>query len=637
MLLADGTVLDIATTAYRYSPATDAWSTAGTMSVAREEQAAVRLADGRVLVTGGRTGGVERASTELYDPATNAWTPGEPMLVARSRHAAVLLPSGLVLIAGGTDPNQPATAELFDPTKGITCTTAADCSANRANCVGGRCCDAPCNGGCAACDLPGREGICSPRDAGDPGAPSCSPYLCDGTDGGCPSGCAADSSCAQTHFCWSGACQPNGTGTNGVACRADAQCASGHCIDGVCCDSACAGPCLACNLPPTVGTCSPSAATTDDPQCNGYVCSIPDAGCLTACAVTSHCTATRRCVDAGCVDKLPLGGACVDDPDCQSGHCASGTCCSSACNGGCGTCVDPPYDCQALPPGTPSLGCGRYLCAGQRICPPYCGWAGCSPGYSCTTWGRCVPNGTGAPGMDCTHPFDCLKGWCSDGVCCDVPCGGFGCEACNVDAGAAVNGVCGPVPAGRVCRDFVDGGCDAIDRCDGVHLLCPNDAFLPVGTICRPPAGSCDDAERCSGKSAFCPAVDLLTPAETVCRVPAGTCDVTEFCTGTSVDCPGDVLVDAGHPCRPGSNVCDPDEVCSGKSGECPSDVRLPDGTGCGLSVICVAGACVADPMPPADAGSWTARPTGCGCTAGEGLGLTWAALTFALRRRQRR
>ena len=55
-----------------------------------------------------------------------------------------------------------------------------------------------------------------------------------------------------------------------------------------------------------------------------------------------------------------------------------------------------------------------------------------------------------------------------------------------------------------------------------------------------------------------------------------------------------------------------------------------------GLSVICVAGACVADPMPPADAGSWMARPTGCGCASSEGLGLPWVALALALRRGRR-
>jgi hypothetical protein len=72
------------------------------MSLPRSGHQAVRLLDGRVLITGGMTtGGLGTASCELYDPSTNTMTPAGSMSVARICHGISLLPDGRVLAAGG--------------------------------------------------------------------------------------------------------------------------------------------------------------------------------------------------------------------------------------------------------------------------------------------------------------------------------------------------------------------------------------------------------------------------------------------------------------------------------------------------------------------------------------------------------
>lgn len=114
-----------------FNPANNSISPGAPMTIRRWSHTATTLADGRVLVTGGRTGstaanGVVLATAEVYDPVTNEWTEtAGPMNVARRSHTATLLPDGRVLIAGGgtgvvTTTSQPIqSAELFDPATGL--------------------------------------------------------------------------------------------------------------------------------------------------------------------------------------------------------------------------------------------------------------------------------------------------------------------------------------------------------------------------------------------------------------------------------------------------------------------------------------------------------------------------------------
>lgn len=125
-LLLDGSVLvaggSSKKTAERYDPARGTWSAAGAMHNGRQAHTATLLPDGRVLVTGGSatigSSTTYFASADIYDPATNTWSPAAPMGVARAGHSATLLPDGTVLVAGGRTDNSTLqdTLELYHPT-----------------------------------------------------------------------------------------------------------------------------------------------------------------------------------------------------------------------------------------------------------------------------------------------------------------------------------------------------------------------------------------------------------------------------------------------------------------------------------------------------------------------------------------
>jgi hypothetical protein len=114
-----------------YHPATGQWSDATggltACSSVREclyGSSATRLGTGDVLVAGGFVGLNSNPNTTtsamLYDPATNAWTTTGSMLTNRTSQTANLLPNGRVLIAGGASFGSHtaadlASAELYTP------------------------------------------------------------------------------------------------------------------------------------------------------------------------------------------------------------------------------------------------------------------------------------------------------------------------------------------------------------------------------------------------------------------------------------------------------------------------------------------------------------------------------------------
>ncbi len=107
-----------------FDPATNTWSATGSLAVARGFHSATLLANGKVLVAGGMGANPPSpaphrlASAELYDPATNTWSTVGSLAEARAHHSATLLSNGKVLVAGGSsnNANLPVnSAELFDP------------------------------------------------------------------------------------------------------------------------------------------------------------------------------------------------------------------------------------------------------------------------------------------------------------------------------------------------------------------------------------------------------------------------------------------------------------------------------------------------------------------------------------------
>ncbi|MES2659581.1 MAG: kelch repeat-containing protein [Verrucomicrobiota bacterium] len=87
----------------------------GQLAEGRNSHTATVLANGKVLLAGGK-GAVNNAaisSAEIYDPATQSSVLTGSLAAPRVGHRAVLLPNGKVLVAGGI-----ATAEIYNPATG---------------------------------------------------------------------------------------------------------------------------------------------------------------------------------------------------------------------------------------------------------------------------------------------------------------------------------------------------------------------------------------------------------------------------------------------------------------------------------------------------------------------------------------
>ena len=108
-----------------YDPATDMWTPTGNLGTERLEPKAVSLTDGRVLVAGSGiflNSSAADSSAEVYDPSSGKWTAAPSMTKPRSGHSLTLLSDGRVLAAGGMDGTTGfdeivvhSTTEFFDP------------------------------------------------------------------------------------------------------------------------------------------------------------------------------------------------------------------------------------------------------------------------------------------------------------------------------------------------------------------------------------------------------------------------------------------------------------------------------------------------------------------------------------------
>ena len=104
-----------------FYPVTGEWYATGRTHIERAFSEVVRLADGRVLIVGGRTLSLIAGltSAEIYDPVTQVWAVTGSMAQERHGHTATLLPNGEVLVVGGASAEPEPTAELFSPTTGM--------------------------------------------------------------------------------------------------------------------------------------------------------------------------------------------------------------------------------------------------------------------------------------------------------------------------------------------------------------------------------------------------------------------------------------------------------------------------------------------------------------------------------------
>lgn len=106
-----------------FDPSTFRFTAGGNMRTPRESHTATLLRNGKVLITGGhkdrRSAMTVYSSTEIYDPARRRFESGPEMTIRRHKHDAVRLRDGRVMISGGSDERDSQGAytsiEVFDP------------------------------------------------------------------------------------------------------------------------------------------------------------------------------------------------------------------------------------------------------------------------------------------------------------------------------------------------------------------------------------------------------------------------------------------------------------------------------------------------------------------------------------------
>jgi hypothetical protein len=330
--------------------------------------------------------------------------------------------------------------------------------------------------------------------------------------------------------------------TPGQACECASDCASNFCVDGVCCATACTEACKTCTAPGSPGTCTFAVAGTKPRDQSACVATAP-----------STCSFDGTCDGAGGCRRHVAGTIC------KAGKCD-------------GTAVVGALACDGL---------GRCKAGPTTICAPYscdaskgaC-FEACTLTSDCASGQQCVAGSCGEKmkGANCTKGSDCASGFCADGVCCNVACGG-GCVSCALPDR---KGTCWPIDRGVAdprgqCKDQGAASCGTTGTCDGFGG-CEQYA---AETVCVP--ASCTGTRRntpgtCDGKGT-CRAQGVQNCSPFLCT--AGAC--TQSCV-TDNDC------ESGHACVGGT--------CGKKNlgVMCAGDAECLSGT-C-VEGVCCDGAC---------------------------------------------
>jgi hypothetical protein len=324
---------------------------------------------------------------------------------------------------------------------------------------------------------------------------------------------------------------------NGSPCGAGSQCQSGFCVDGVCCNMGCGGQCEACDA---TGTCvavtsgqptGSRAACAGSGTCAGScssasrsVCSYP--GASTIC-VQQSCTAGVKTLATGCDGA----GMC---PTAGTFNCPSNSCAGSDCVG---ACTD------------------DTMCSAPT---PFCN----------LPQGVCLA--TKGLGAMCTAGSQCTSTFCTDGVCCNVACGGQ-CQACNLTGNV---GHCATVASGQPVTNAgtTRAACAGSGACQGT---CNGTS----ATMCVLP-----------GSSVTCGSPSCMNATLT----PAPTCNGSGSCVaGSASACPGDLVCASATACKPscaGDGDCIAARYCAASTSACT--MQKAQGVACNLATDCKMSPC---------------------------------------------
>jgi hypothetical protein len=98
-------------------------------------------------------------------------------------------------------------------------------------------------------------------------------------------------------------------------------------------------------------------------------------------------------------------------------------------------------------------------------------------------------------GSVCSGPGSCSTGFCVDGFCCNSACGGNhvpagintagDCHGCAARFTAQPNGLCAPLAAGTICRNYASTFCDLREVCDGIGTVCGANVGRNQGLACN--------------------------------------------------------------------------------------------------------------------------------------------------------
>jgi hypothetical protein len=221
---------------------------------------------------------------------------------------------------------------------GAACQGANQCAGGL--CVDGFCCNDACGDSCEACDVPSKEGTCSPLPAGDaprPGRPACT-ALDPSCGGRCDGGSRVCSYPGQETSCGQASCEGGRTGKELLrSCSGDGSCGGLEeraCLPFACAEGECFRQCArdeecaegyACDE----GACAPisenvcgadgvSSVAIDGSRqdCRPYRCGSAGV-CLATCRNSGDCADDARCnAQLVCIPLGASGGAAEDGGGC---------------------------------------------------------------------------------------------------------------------------------------------------------------------------------------------------------------------------------------------------------------------------------------------------------------------------------